>query len=411
MSRYCSGIALLLAILMPLKADAEWKSRCPVFRPMPPPKAHEILCYQVQGFRLWSYSFIEIQIFEDHTADVAFARGFGNAGSTLAAERVTLLPAQYTRLVGSIEESRFFSLPPKDSEFATDQGNSSLRITLGGKTRELDFVYRSALGSVTGLLRELADQVSALSGVRKGVPHLDLSHLLSNSRPKGILFEYSEFRDLMAKRLMALEDPGEERETIESLALVTSPKEWKDSVHAFLGALPEERGTALLDILSRIPISLSPEHAKACGILGMLFIQEAERRWSQVDRNRLSSYSSLLRTGLDGSPAGLPSLVPLLRSPHEEIRIIACDTITSALRLFEYCLQHKEEVEQSGGTVPVVSVDELKKELMPTLREIADGSSDVQCLSLRAKNAADALERVATLCSDHGRGLDTRIFR
>lgn len=133
---------------------------------------------------------------------------------------------EIAELKSKIIEASFFSQPDKDTESATDCGESMLRITLDRKTRPIDFSFRSKMNPITGFLNRLIHQAEYLDDLENHGQVNGASEALRLNGGEKTVLHPDVFLDPMKRFIHTTDDPSLLCTAADALSPHMTPDEW-----------------------------------------------------------------------------------------------------------------------------------------------------------------------------------------
>jgi hypothetical protein len=292
-----------------------------------------------------------------------------------------------------LQSTGFFTQPDKDSQFATDQGQTELTVSEGTQSKKLIYSYRPALQPLTAFLYRLVAQVEAIQSLQEAHPYEVWSALdprLSGSK----VLQPAKLKQPLLDFIRAQPDQSKRAPALCALAHVTTPEEFAAFLAAENGVenrmlmldpgnLPKAHRLALCPLFLaylQSKYSLLPDYEKtnddraglAKDLLGELgyapaipfFLQWFEESSYTDGRNPLHPLSQM----------GLPSLralQPQLNHKDAAHRQAAIDLLASA--------SNREVRFIPLNPIPQTEYAEMKKifvsEILPKLNSLASSDS------------------------------------
>ncbi|MEY2537403.1 MAG: hypothetical protein QOG67_1143 [Verrucomicrobiota bacterium] len=124
-----------------------------------------------------------------------------------------------------VRSTDFFSQPEKDSEFATDVGETELTISQDSRTRKLTFGYRPALDPLCWFLRKLHTQAEAFRSLAEKDIYEVLTALAPNYASPKVL-QPQRLKQPLMTYLIAETSNQKIQWALEALATLTTPEEF-----------------------------------------------------------------------------------------------------------------------------------------------------------------------------------------
>lgn len=275
-----------------------------------------------------------------------------------------LSPEVVAALRTLIRSTEFFSQPAKDTSFATDTGESVLKINSEGSERTLTYHYRPQLSPLTQPIWKLITQAFTTKAIESDI---DIYTATGAVQPTHSGMKVLQPEALKAPLMTYIRDHDDRQKvqwSLEALAWITTPEEYsgfvsigieahrtRDTIltiigtHPFYGSIPDSHLQALCpiylsyakDFHSRLN-QLSSAEKEALSdftrLLGETRYEPAIPLLTQWFDDHIEPYitTSLTPLAKMGS-ASLRSLTPYLERPEEPYRLNAIELLTIASRL------------------------------------------------------------------------------
>ena len=254
--------------------------------------AEELVFFRQEG-AYSPYKFVQVLIRNDGSGATTFERTNKETGSTSFHLNQHELET-FKTLVCAVD---FFSQPAKDTRMVVDVGRSILRISLGGKKRELHFEFRPEIGPLTSCLWKLIHQGVILTDLRnKGDVYPELggvSDLLASAK----VFQPEVLREPLQKFVISSDDRQKLLWAIEALSWITIPEEWMGFLALELERSQATRRSVLLEALSSHPFTgnIPKTHREMLCPLFLRYLRLEYRNWSGFPKEKRQAYGSVIR--------------------------------------------------------------------------------------------------------------------
>lgn len=273
-------------------------------------ESKELLFFRHEG-GLSSFRFTELLIQNDGSGGVKFQRG--NTDKEEYSFKLNEYELEAIRtLVNTVD---FFKQPDNDSRFATDTGQSSLRISLNGQNRELRFKYRPELNPLTICLNKLINQGIIFKDLEnKGDVYSALGALSENLASAKVL-QPEVFREPLIKFIDNTNVRQKLLDSFEALSWIMTPEEWMGLLSKELNNVSEEKKIMLLEALSSHPFTgnISTAHRDMLSPLLLSYLRLDYKDWPHFSKEKQTAYSNDIRfIGERRYKPAIPILMELL---------------------------------------------------------------------------------------------------
>jgi hypothetical protein len=239
------------------------------------------------------FKFVEVLIRSDGSGVTTFDRRNKDKGES----SFNLNRYEVETLKTLVHAVDFFAQPDKDKRFASDVGQSILRISLESKKRELLFEFRPELEPLTSCLWKLIYQGIILTDLKNKSDVYSALGAVSNYLASAKVFQPKVLREPLEKFISNSDDRQQLLWAIEALSWVMTPEEWMGFLSKELNDAKEARKVLILEALTSHPFTGNIPHAHR-DMLRPLFLRYLRleyRNWSQFTKEKRQAYGSVIR--------------------------------------------------------------------------------------------------------------------
>jgi hypothetical protein len=267
----------------------------PVFateHPKTASEANELLFFRHEGGGDSPFKVVKLLIRDDGSVVTTFDRGNKDKGES----SFNLNKYEVETLKTLVHAVDFFAQPDKDKRFASDVGQSILRISLEDQKRELLFKFRPELDPLTIRLWKLIYQGVILTDLRNKADVYPALGALSPSASVKV-FQPKVLIEPLKELISTLGDRQKLLWGIEALSWIMTPEEWMGFLSKELNDTKEARKVLLLEALSSHPFTgnIPRAHRDMLRPLFLRYLRLEHRNWSQFPKEKRQAYGSVIR--------------------------------------------------------------------------------------------------------------------
>ncbi|MBN2181163.1 MAG: hypothetical protein JW715_04555 [Sedimentisphaerales bacterium] len=252
----------------------------------------EFLFFRQEG-AFSPFKFVELSIKEDGYVVTTFDRGNTDKGEI----RFYLNEYELEMIKTLVRTVDFFEQTDKGNKSAIDLGQSTLRVSLEEKKRELIFGARQELEPLTSCLRKIIHQGVVLSDLKnKGDVYSALGSV-SNYLASAKVLQPEVLQEPLEKFVENSNDRQKLLWGIETLSWIMTPEEWMGFLSKELSDPKETRKALLLEALSSHPFTgnIPPIHRDMLCPLFLANLRSEYHDWSKFSKEKQQAYSQIIK--------------------------------------------------------------------------------------------------------------------
>lgn len=249
----------------------------------------ELLHFKHTG-GLTNYECLEVSILSD---------GSGLVECRMRKEHTINHPFQLTHneleaLEIHVVESKFFKQPDKDTQWATDQGRTVMRITMGGESRQLEYEYRPEMVPITSFLYKLYREAQTIDGLKTRRDAYNAYTALTGADEYRILHPAS-LKGPLTEFINASSDFKQLCWAASALSFLANNEEVLGFWSKELAGADESRRIALLKLLNEHDLQWASEkHKSALSPLFLVYLEKEYRNWPKMTDGEHDVYMSII---------------------------------------------------------------------------------------------------------------------